>query len=140
MKKYIINNLIDKLKELKDEERKVYICDLDYELWESERLDGTITYNTYTAREWIKQYFEDIGEVWEEIQFNYDKDFLQEFNPFDNSEKFMLLIVCEASGYLLSKCEFIADNWDEEITLSNNIINKIIRQLKKQNDESPIYI
>lgn len=139
LKEYLIKKNIEKLEEMKNEERKVYLCDLDCELWESERLDGTITYNTYEAKEWIKNYFNDIGEVWEEVQFSFDKEFLQDFNMFDNPEKFMLLIVCEASNYLLNQCQYINDNWNEQKVLNDSIIKKIIDQLKKLNNGGCIY-
>ena len=139
LKEYLIEKNIDKLRELKGEQRKVCLCDLEYELWQGERIDGSITYNTFEAKEWIKKYFDEIGEVWEEIQFNFDKEFLQQFNMFDNPEKFMVLVVCEASSYLLSQCQYINDNWNEEKILHDNIINEIVSQLKKLNNGGCIY-
>ena len=139
MKEYIIERLIEKLDEIKGENRLVYMCELDYELWQGERVDGTITYSNYEAVEWIKKYFYDIGEVWEELQFEFDKEFLSKFNPFDNSEEFMLLIVCEASGRILASCPYISNNWDNEIELNNYRIGIIKKQLKELNDGGCIY-
>lgn len=139
MKKYIIDSLIEKLEYLKDENRKFYGCDLSYELWESENIDGTITYNSYQAKEFIKKYYDDIGEVWEELNFNFDQDYLSKFNMFDNPEKFMLLIVLEASSYLLGKCQLIDKYWNDETILTNYKIEKLIKQLNEINDGGEIY-
>lgn len=136
---YLIDKNIEKLEELKGEKRKVYLCDLEYELWESERINGSITYSAYEAKEWIKSYFDDIGPIWEEIQFNYDKSFLQDFNMFEKPENFMVLIVCEYSNYLLNQCQYIIDNWNEEKVLENNIIDKIINSLNFLNNGGCIY-
>jgi len=139
MKKYIIDSLIEKLEYLKDENRKFYGCDLSYELWESENIDGTITYNSYQAKEFIKKYYDDIGEVWEELNFNFDQDYLSNFNMFDNPEKFMLLVVLEASSYLLGKCQLIDKYWNDETILTNYKIEKLIKQLNEINDGGEIY-
>lgn len=139
MKKYIIDSLIEKLEYLKDENRRFYGCDLSYELWESENIDGTITYNSYQAKEFIKKYYDDIGEVWEELNFNFDQDYLSKFNMFDNPEKFMLLVVMEVSSYLLGKCQLIDKYWNDETILTNYKIEKLIKQLKEINDGGEIY-
>ena len=139
MKKYIIEKLIEKLDELRDENKTFYGCDLSYELWESENIDGTITYSTYQAKEFIKNYYDDIGEVWYELNFQFDQDYLSKFNMFDNPEKFMLLIVLEASSYLLGKCQLVEKYWNDETTMTNYKIDKLINQLKELNDEGLIY-
>ena len=137
MKKDIIERIIDKLDEYKDCE--IYGCDLSYTLFEGENVDGTFTYNTYEAKQWIKSYYDDIGEVWEELQFNFDKEYLMQFNMFDNPEKFMVLIILESASYLISRCKLISDNWDNTIILDENNIKILTEQLKELDDGGSIY-
>lgn len=137
MKKDIINRIIGKLYDYED--KKIYSCDLAYKLFEGENIDGSFTYNSFEAKEWIKQNFDDIGEVWEELKFQFGDDFLSNYNLFDNPEKFMVLIIIEVASYIISRCKFIDDNWDKEITLNKKTIKTIEKQLKELDNNLSIY-
>lgn len=137
MKKEIIGRIIDKLYDYED--TKHYACDLGYALFEGENMDGTFTYSTYEAKEWIKNNFDDIGEVWEELTFQFGSDFLKNYNLFDNPEKFMVLIILESASYLISRCKLIDDNWNSEITLDKKTIKTLEKQLKELDNGSGIY-
>ena len=66
VKDFVIDVLIDKLDNLKGENYKSYACDLAYDLFEGENADGVYFYNNYKATEFIKEHFEDLGEIREE--------------------------------------------------------------------------
>ena len=127
MKKEILNDLIEKLNDY--EGQKVYACDLAYTLFEGYNMDGSITYSTYKASEWIKKYFDELGEVVEEIKWNLGSEFIP--NIFDEPEKFMVVIYLEVGASLLSQCKFIDDNWNDEIELTDENINTIKEQLQE---------
>ena len=127
MKKEILNDLIGKLNDY--EGQKVYTCDLAYTLFESYNIDGSVTYSTHNAKEWIKKYFNELGEVVEEIKFNLGSEFIP--NIFDEPEKFMVIIYLEVGASLLSQCKFIDDNWNNEIELTNEVIETIKEQLQE---------
>lgn len=137
MKKYIIEKIIDKLYNYEGE--TIYSCDLAYTLFESENMDGTMTYNSYEAKEWIKNNFDDIGEVWEELKFQFGEDFAKDLNIFDEPEKFMVIVVLESASYLLSQCKTIDDNWNNEIKLNKTNIKKIEKELKELDNGGGIY-
>ena len=137
MKNEIIGRIIDKLNDY--EESEVYSCDLAYTLFEDENIDGTFTYNTYEAKEWIKSNWEEIGEVWEELNFQFDSEFMNKNNPFENPESFMVIIILESASYLLSCCEFIDKHWNDKITLSKKNIKTITNQLKELDNGAGIY-
>lgn len=137
MKKDIIERIIDKLYDYEGTE--VYACDLGYKLFEGENIDGTFTYSSYEAKQWVKENFDDIGEVWEELQFQFGGDFLKDYNMFDNPEKFMVLIILESASYLIGKCKLIEDNWNDEITLDKKTIETLKEQLKELDDGYSIY-
>ena len=137
MKKDIIERIIDRLYDYEDE--KIYACDLAYKLFESENIDGTFTYSSYNAKNWIKENFDDIGEVWENLTFEFSGDFLKDYNLFDNPEKFMVLIILESASYILGQCEFLDNNWNDEITLNKENIEIIEKQLKEKDNGGSIY-
>ena len=127
MKKEVLNNLIDKLYDYKG--GNYYACDLAYTLFECYNIDGSVTYNAYDAKEWIKKYFNELGEVVEEIKFNLGSEFIP--NIFEEPEKFMVVIYLEVGASLLSQCKFIDDNWNNEIELTNENIEKIKKELEE---------
>lgn len=137
MKKDIIKRIIDRLYDYED--TKVYACDLAYSLFESENIDGTFTYSSYEAKEWIKNNFDEIGEVWEELKFQFGSEYLMDFNPFDNPEKFMVLVILESASYILGQCKTVQNNWDNEMTLTKENIKKIEKELKELDNNNSIY-
>lgn len=126
LKNYIIDETIWNLKEREGE--TVYACDLAYTVFESANVDGSYTYSTYEAVKWIKKYFDSLGEIVEELQANG----IGAPNPFDEPEKFQVVILMEGAQYLLGKCETIEENWNEEIELTPKTIREICRELREQ--------
>lgn len=128
IKEYVINQLIDKLNDYEDIEE--YGCDLAHKLYEDENADGAIFYSTYESKEWIKEHFEDLDEIIEELNFQFDSDYMAKFNPFNEPDRFVLIIVTEVASYLLGCCKTIENNWNNKFKLTKNKINKIIKELK----------
>jgi hypothetical protein len=126
LKNYIIDETIWNLKEREGE--TVYACDLAYTVFEGANVDGSYTYSTYEAVKWIKKYFDSLGEIVEEMQGQG----LNAPNPFDEPEKFQVCVLLEGAQYLLSKCETVDKNWNEEIELTPKTIRKICRELREQ--------
>lgn len=129
IKEYVIDQLIDKLYDYEDVES--YGCDLAYTLYEGENADGSITYSTYEAKQWISKYFDDLDEIVEELNFQFGKDFMANYNPFENPERFMVVIVIEVASYLLGQCKTIEKNWNNEFKLIKSKINKIKKELEE---------
>lgn len=90
--------IIDKLNEYEGE----IDCDLNFNLWERENIDGSITYDAYKAQEWIGEYFNDLAD--------YVEDYKREYGdypvyPFGKPEEFMLTMVIFITGYILGDVE-----------------------------------
>lgn len=119
----------DLLKDLLEEyeDQSVYGCDLGYTLLERYNVDGTYTYSTSEAEKWIKQNFEDIGEIYEELEFQIGAESIP--NPFKNPEAFQVCIMLEEATGMLARCGFVDKNWNEEITLNKENIEKISKEL-----------
>ncbi len=130
MKEYIIDILKYKLDSYQGSSR--HTSDLAFLLLEEANINGSFTCSRYEAKEWIKEYFDDIEEFIEDLM---ELDGLMGYqniitaNPFTESEKFQVQIIIEFSINLLSKCKTIDKNWDKEITLTKSIINKIKKEL-----------
>ena len=105
----------------------VYGCDLGYKITECINIDGSCTYSTYKAKEYLKLWWDEAADY-----FQYEKDNFGEnlHNPFENPEAYMVCMVIEGVNSLLSKSKFIDDNWNNNIELTDKNINKIIREIK----------
>ena len=128
IKNEVIEKLIEEMENYKDTE--VYACDLAYTLLEEYNIDGTITYSTYEAKKWIKNNFDDLGEIVEERQANG----LEVPNIFDRPEAFMVTIYLEVASYLMAQCKFIDEHWNNIIVLTTKNIEIIKKQLEELRD------
>ena len=120
-KDFIIDNLPDYLG------TSVYGCDLGYTITEGINADGSCTYSTYEAKEYLKFWWDDAADY-----FQYEKDNFGEnlYNPFKNPETYMVCMVIEGVNSLLSQSSFIDKNWNNEIELTKKNIKKIIGEIK----------
>lgn len=134
IKNEVIEELQEKLNEYED--TKSYGCDLGYTLFEGYNMDGTITYNRYRAEMWIKNNWDNFGEILEELRFQFDSDYFKDIamNIWDNPEKFMVIVYLEVASYLLSQCPFVDENWNKEIILTSDNIELISKQLEELKD------
>ena len=130
----IKNEIIEDLKgKLYDYEGlSCYSCDLAYTLFEAYNYDGTITYSTNESIKWIKQNFENLGEIIEEIKLSIGVENIP--NVFGEPEKFQVIIYLEVASYLMSQCQLINDKWNDKITLDKKTIEIIKKQLEEQKE------
>ena len=120
MSRYLENNKIkDFVKDIiinelyNYEEESFYGCDLGYGLLEGYNIDGVYFYNNYKAREFIKENFEDFGEIVDEIAFQFGSESIP--NVFAEPDKFCVVCFLEVASYILSKCKYVDDRWGEEL-------------------------
>lgn len=129
-KNLVINELIKQLSDYED--CNVYGCEIAYTLLERYNIDGTYTYSTNESRQLIKKYFEDFGEIVEDYKINYGEF---NVNPFEEPEKFIVIMMLEKANEILAKCEYIDNNWNEEIELTEEVVKILKEQLKEQKNE-----
>ena len=108
-------------------DQSIYGCDLGYTITEGINADGSCTYSTYKAKEYIKFWWDEASDY-----FQYEKDNFGEnlHNPFESPEAFMVCMVIQGVNSLLSQISFIDKNWNNEIELTEKNIKKIIREIK----------
>lgn len=135
IKDVMLDSLQDKLKEY--EGLNSYACDLAYTLYESENMDGCIfSYYTKDNDNFIKEHWDDLPEILDELKFNFGSDYFSKIllDMFDNSCRFVVVICLEVANYLLGQCDYINEHWNEEITLNNETIDLISKQLEELRD------
>ena len=103
-----------------------YTSELSYVLTERLLVDGTVEYNTQTTVEKIAENYKEYSEVFEYVKDNWG----EAPNPFENPGMFDALAYQVVSGYILSKIGIIDKNWNEEITLTKELIDVIIDEIK----------
>lgn len=133
IKDFVKNEIVCKLEKLENSicDDSVYACDLAYTIFESENIDGSFFYDTVNAKKWISEHFDDLSEIVEEIQTQFDDDFCNKIllDFFKNPDGFIVVVVLEVANYLLGQCKYIDENWDNKIILTNDIIYTICLQL-----------
>lgn len=131
MKNYVIDLLLDNLDSYED--TKTYGSELHYKLLEGYDVDGSITYNTYEAEEWMKNYWEEIGDVLEEITFEMGSDYTSKIalDMFRSPERAMVAIVFEAASDIISDLEFCKEYWNDEVILTDKNIKIIKKELEE---------
>lgn len=132
-----IENYVDFIKDFAIDElndrlgNNFYSCDLAHELTESINIDGSYTYSTYLAKQYIKEWFDEAGEIYQYQIDNYGQAL---YNPFEEPEKFHVCMIIEGVSALLNSCEFIQENWNDEIELTEENVNTIIEQINEINE------
>lgn len=130
MTNYVIDLLIRKLEDYED--TKVYACDMAYTLLEQYDVDGSITYNTCKAIEWLKDNIQDIYDFLPTIKFEFGDEFYAKIciDILDSPEKAMVIICLEKANEIMANLKFINDNWNNEIVLNKENINIIKKELE----------
>lgn len=117
-----VDFILNELENFEGEE--VHACDLGYTLTEDANNTGSITCNSYQAREivtaWgaddrgaLERYTEDIGFSMADISYE------------DEPEKYHVIGIINGVDSLLSSCDYISDRWNEKIELTREAIDTI---------------
>ena len=65
LEKDVLSRMIDNLDDL--EGRDGYVSELAFTLFENENINGSMTYSTYKAEQWIAEHFHDLADVVEDM-------------------------------------------------------------------------
>jgi hypothetical protein len=104
----VLERMIDALDDM--EGRDGYVSDLAFTLFEGENIDGSMTYSTYKAEQWIAEHFHDLADVVDDMAADWDIT----PNPFSNPEKFMVQVVLYLAEQLVYKSDYLLRGRDEE--------------------------
>lgn len=129
LEKDVLERMIDALDDL--EGRDGYVSELAFTLFEDANMDGTLTYSTYKAEQWIAEHFHDLADVVEDMAADWDIT----PNPFSNPEKFMVQVVLYLAEQLVYTSDYLRRGRDEEeidaITYDAETVALIRREWEK---------
>jgi hypothetical protein len=125
IKEFVADVLMDKL----DEYEGTSSCggELDFYLLQQYNVDGSYTYSTYEAKQWVQEHFDELGNIVEEMT----EEGLAPCNVFDNPEAFQVQIMIYVAGELLGQCDTVNEFWNEKQELTEEIIAKIKKELNE---------
>lgn len=106
----------------------VYGCDLAYTITEGINADGSCTYSTYEAKEYLKSWWDDCGNYWQWENDNFGE---HRWNPFDNPEAYMVCMVIEGVNTILQ--EFFNEHddlWNGQFELTQELTDEICNRIK----------
>lgn len=106
---------------------KVWMSELGFQMLEGPNVDGTLTYSTHEAIEYIREWWYDAADY-----FQYEKDNFGEVyhNPFENPEAYMVCMVIEGVRSILSQCETVDEQWNDAVELTGTVIDRILSEVK----------
>ena len=108
LEKDVLSRMIDHLDDL--EGRDGYVAELAFTLFEGENINGSMTYSTYKAEQWIAEHFHDLADVVEDMAADWDIT----PNPFNNPEAFMVQVVIYIAEQLVYESAYLQRGRDEE--------------------------
>lgn len=106
--------------------RIVYACDFANEITMGINVDGSATYSTYEAKQYLKAWWDEAADY-----FQYEKDNFGEhrWNPFENPEAYMVCMVIAGVNYLMSEMKEIYNAWNDQIEVTQELCDNICEQL-----------
>lgn len=127
---YCKNFIIDNIKDL--EGQQIYACDLSFELTSTINANGTATYSTRVAKEYLKEWWDEAADYW---QFEKDCFGQHMWNPFSRPEAYHCCMIIEGVRNLLGQIPVLVEKWDECIKITPALIKKIIKAMEDPNLE-----
>jgi hypothetical protein len=123
---YCRQHIADNLETL---ENKSYSSswDLAYDLTQDGNANGSMTFSTYRAEQYIKTWFDNVGVFLDEYKNEYGE--MPTHNPFNDQELFHCLMVIHGVSIILSQVDFLNDDKDIEITKEN--AERIKKEIEK---------
>lgn len=118
------------------EGQTLYACDLGCTLAEGINADCSFTYSRELAKDYLKEWWDYADEYWDYEENNYGE---HPYSPFGNTEAYTVCMVVEGINGLLSKCQFIDDNWNDEIELTEDNICRIKDELDELDDYEEVF-
>ena len=127
LEKWIVEDMIERLDDLEDMGGSV--SDITFYLYESDNYNGVISgYAAFSdVKKWIDKYWDDLGKEMEEYKFNVG----EYLNPFEDAHMFMVKIVLEVAGRLISKSEWVRENWNKELGYTADVLKQIKKELQE---------
>lgn len=106
--------------------RIVYASEFASEITMGINVDGSVTYSTYKAKEYLKAWWDETADYYEYSKRNFGKVL---HNPFENPEAYMVCMVIAGVDCLMAQVKEIYDAWNDQIEVTQELCNSIVAQL-----------
>ena len=113
------------------EGEKVHISDIGYMFTQYLVVDGTVEYNTLATIDKIAKNWEEYGAIFEYMKDNWGGV----INPFDRPEAFDAQAYEIIASYILSDLQLDGADEDDEITLTEEVINQIKKHIENDTED-----
>ena len=84
------------------------------------------------AKDYLKEWWDEAGDYAEYEKISFGE---YEHNPFENPEAYTVCMVIQGICGLLSKCELIDSNWNDEIELTEDNICRLKDEIDELSDD-----
>ena len=105
-----------------------YGSDFAYVLTEAPNADGSLTYDRYTAFEYLREWLWEADAYWDYCKDNFGIESLH--CPFSDAEGYMVCMVIEGVADLLSQCSVIEKHWNDDFKLTAKAAEKICKEIE----------
>lgn len=110
---------------------KVYIDEIGYTFTQYLIVDGTVEYNRLATIKKITENWEEYGAIFEYMKDNWG----EAMNPFDNPEAFDAQAYEIIANHILSDLQLEGENEDDEIILTEEVIEQIKQYIESDTDD-----
>lgn len=124
---YIKDTIMDKLEEM--EGKSLNVSELSDEITMEDNNSGCFILYTIEAKQFIKDFWEEAQDTYEDHIFQFGKEGAFIPNPFEDPNGYSFFMEDYGVRKLLNNIPFIEDNWDEEIIVTPEIIKQIRKEL-----------
>lgn len=123
LEQWVLSEMAEHLRYWEGEDREVYLGDLAFELFDNENATGSYDCSAYRATQWVKEYFDDLGEVVDDMKNEWGSV----ANPFDEPEGFQVQVVLFLASRLVWESSTLqeADEAGTEVTLTDDLVERI---------------
>lgn len=102
--------------------RTIDFCDLGYEITNGINADGSCTYSTNLAKQYLSDWWDECADYFNFETNNFGKVF---HNPFENPEAFMACMVIEGVRLVLDSIEYVQGQIEITQELCDNICSQL---------------
>lgn len=117
------DHISDWLNDIDGLDSNFYVSDLSREITLNASANGFIdSPNTWDAKEFIKEHFDDCGNCFENLKSNG----INIPNPFDDSAAFVVFVYMDVVDKIINNLDFIKEHWyDNLITFDKKTIDHL---------------
>lgn len=109
--------------------QKVYPCDLGFTLTEGPNMDGTLTFSTADAKDYLREWWDEASDYYEYERDNFGTG---GHNPFENPEAYMVCMVIEGVRALIDQAFMVLDiDYNEMVELTGDLIEQITEKVNE---------